>query len=86
MLLSLSQIIPADLNAFLYQLERNIAWAANHQLLTLVICYFTVLLLADRASGPERFLVPAGAQHRLGSQPDRQQQYIVHQEDDWALV
>jgi hypothetical protein len=23
------QIVPADLNAFLYQLERNIAWAAN---------------------------------------------------------
>jgi hypothetical protein len=23
------QVVPADLNAFLYQLERNIAWAAN---------------------------------------------------------
>jgi hypothetical protein len=29
LLLFLLQIIPADLNAFLYQLERNIAWAAN---------------------------------------------------------
>lgn len=23
------QIVPADLNAFLYQIERNIAWGAN---------------------------------------------------------
>jgi hypothetical protein len=28
-LLQRLQIIPADLNAFVYQLERNIAWAAN---------------------------------------------------------
>lgn len=29
MLLLVLQIIPADLNAFLYQMETNIAWAAG---------------------------------------------------------